>query len=48
MHLLRVFRGDRREPENLELWVSNNIPQPSFTADQLKDGPTYHLEGAGP
>ena len=28
-----------------ELWVSNNIPQPSFTADQLKDGPTYHLEG---
>ncbi|WP_420880799.1 hypothetical protein [Rhodococcus sp. (in: high G+C Gram-positive bacteria)] len=28
-----------------ELWVSNNFAQPSFTADQLKDGPTYRLEG---
>lgn len=31
-----------------ELWVSNNLPQPSFTAEQLKDGPTYRLEEAGP
>ena len=31
-----------------ELWVGNNLRQRSFTADQLKDGPTYRLEGAGP
>lgn len=29
-----------------ELWVSNNVRQQSFTADQLKSGPTYRLEGA--
>ena len=31
-----------------ELCLSNNARQPSFTADQLKDGPTFRLEGAGP
>ncbi|WP_458683729.1 hypothetical protein [Prescottella equi] len=31
-----------------ELWVSNNVRQQSFTADQLKGGALYRLEGASP
>ncbi|WP_242676813.1 hypothetical protein [Rhodococcus sp. ABRD24] len=42
------FEAIAANQRSYELWVGNNVRQPSFTVDQLKDGPTYRLEGVGP